>query len=113
MSNPTKKAKHQGEHNRDLPILEIYGPPGLYNYITMVLSLSCSKVNYLNIQVIELVGGKNERGPPPRPSRAKGGGGAGGGMRNIFLSQYPEIEIPLITRKYLEHVSFILSGLLA
>jgi hypothetical protein len=114
MSNPTKKAKHQREHNGDLPILEIYGPPGLYNYITMVLSLSCSKVNYLNIQVIELVGGKNERGPPPRLSRAKaaagGGGGAGGVTRNIFLSHYPEIEIPLITRKYLEQVSFIYLG---
>jgi hypothetical protein len=103
MSNPTKKVKHQREHNGELPTLEIYGPPGLYNYIAMVLSLSCSKVNYLNIHVIELVGGKNERGPP-RLTRGRSGGGV---LRNIFLSHYPEIDIPLISRKYLEQVSFI------
>ncbi|KAL3761952.1 hypothetical protein ACHAWU_010129 [Discostella pseudostelligera] len=97
MSNPTKKVKHQREHN-GVPTLEIYGPPGLYNYIAMVLSLSCSKVNYLNIHVIELVGGKNERGPP-RLTRGRSGGGV---LRNIFLSHYPEIDIPLISRKYLE-----------
>ena len=110
MSNPTKKGKHQREHPGDLPILEIYGPPGLYNYIAMVLSLSCSKVNYLNIHVIELVGGKNERGPPRIP-RGKGNiGGGGGGTRNIFLSHYPEVDIPLISRQYLEQVRFIASS---
>jgi hypothetical protein len=110
MSNPMKKGKHQREHPGDLPILEIYGPPGLYNYIAMVLSLSCSKVNYLNIHVIELVGGKNERGPPRIP-RGKGNiGVGGGGTRNIFLSHYPEVDIPLISRQYLEQVSFVASS---
>lgn len=124
MSNPTKKVKqhhhhhHPREHSStaDLPVLEIYGPPGLYNYIVMVLSLSCSKVNYVNIRVIELVGGRNELGPPPRHLRGKGNvggiGGGGGGMRNIFLSHYPEVDIPLITRQYLEQVSFLLLSML-
>lgn len=83
------------------PTLEIYGPPGLYNYIGMVLSLSCSKLNYLNVKVIELVGGKEERG--------FGGGGSSSsssssqrGRRNVFTSHYPEIQAPLVTRKLLE-----------
>jgi hypothetical protein len=84
-----------------LPTLEIYGPPGLYNYICMVLSLSCSKMNYLNVKVIELVGGKEERGPPA----AAGGGGGQRGKRNVFTSHYPEIQTPLVTRKFLEQVS--------
>lgn len=78
------------------PTLEIYGPPGLYNYIGMVLSLSCSKLNYLNVKVIELVGGKEERG--------FGGGGSNNqrGRRNVFTSHYPEIQAPLVTRQFLE-----------
>ncbi len=43
--------------------IEIYGPPGLYNYICMNLVLSCSKFDTLNIIVHELVGGKTEVGP--------------------------------------------------
>lgn len=78
------------------PTLEIYGPPGLYNYIGMVLSLSCSKMNYMNIKVIELVGGKEERGMNPGGNRHKQG------RRNVFTAHYPEIKNPLITRKFLE-----------
>ena len=97
MSSPRKqsvKRKHLLEHG-EIPTLEIFGPPGLFNYINMVLTLSCSKVNYLNINVIELVGGRMERGPMSSRPKHRGG-------RNVFLSHYPEIETPLITRKYLE-----------
>lgn len=76
------------------PTLEIYGPPGLYNYINMGIALTCSKINYLNVKVIELVGGRNERGPK-----------AQGGKRNIFLAHYPEIETPRVRRSYLQRVS--------
>ncbi|KAL7466812.1 hypothetical protein ACHAXS_007097 [Conticribra weissflogii] len=76
------------------PTLEIYGPPGLYNYINMGIALTCSKINYLNVKVIELVGGRNERGPK-----------AQGGKRNIFLSHYPEIETPRVRRSYIQRVS--------
>ncbi len=79
-----------------LPMLEIYGPPGLYNYINMSIVLSCSKINYLDIKVIELVGGRNERGPAARSRR-----------KNFFLSQYPEIYTPGIRRFSLEPVSFL------
>mmetsp|Transcript_16126 Transcript_16126/g.26470 ORF Transcript_16126/g.26470 Transcript_16126/m.26470 type:complete len:580 (-) Transcript_16126:59-1798(-) len=80
------------------PTLEIYGPPGLYNYIGMVLSLSCSKMNYLNVKVIELVGGKEERGF----SSSGSSGSNQRGRRNVFTSHYPEIQTPLLTRKFLE-----------
>ena len=76
------------------PTLEIYGPPGLYNYIGMVLSLSCSKLNYLNVKVIELVGCKEERGFGSTSGQR--------GRRNVFTSHYPEIQVPLLTRKFLE-----------
>ncbi len=100
---------------KEKPTLEIYGPPGLYNYIGMVISLSCSKLNYLNVKVIELVGGKEERGPfqqhtADNNNQRRGGGGGGGGgqrgnRRNVFTSHYPEIHAPLVTRQFLQQVS--------
>lgn len=98
MGAPRRKRKHNADHGGKAT-LEIYGPPGLYNYINMVLTLSCSKVNYLNVNVIELVGGRMERGP------VRDRGGWQRSSRNVFLSHYPEIETPFITRKYLEKVS--------
>mmetsp|Transcript_14438 Transcript_14438/g.31302 ORF Transcript_14438/g.31302 Transcript_14438/m.31302 type:complete len:533 (-) Transcript_14438:1572-3170(-) len=95
MNDPRKKMRRGGKEPGEKATLEIYGPPGLFNYINMVLTLSCAKVNYLNINVIELVGGREERGPMSSRPRQRG-------RRNIFLSHYPEIETPLITRKYLE-----------
>ncbi len=99
MGDAKRKKRNHAADDGGKATLEIYGPPGLYNYINMVLTLSCSKVNYLNVKVIELVGGRMERGP----ARERGGWQRGG--RNVFLSHYPEIETPFITRKYLEKVS--------
>lgn len=99
---------------KEKPTLEIYGPPGLYNYIGMVISLSCSKLNYLNVKVIELVGGKEERGPFQQHTadnnnqrRGGGGGGQRGNRRNVFTSHYPEIHAPLVTRQFLQQVSLL------
>eukprot|EP00984_Skeletonema_dohrnii_P017428 scaffold7914_cov111-Skeletonema_dohrnii-CCMP3373.AAC.3 len=91
-------AAHGGEDSvtMEKPTIEIYGPPGLYNYIGMVLSLSCSKMNHLNVKVIELVGGKEERGFGSSASSSQRG------RRNVFTSHYPEIQTPLVTRKFLE-----------
>jgi hypothetical protein len=87
----------------DRPTLEIYGPPGLYNYIAMTLALSCAKVNYLNVIVTELIGGREERGPMEKSSAGMGNGRRG--RRNVFLSTYPELEMGLVKRRYLEMVS--------
>ena len=94
MQDPNSKKRKLFEKGY-IPTLEIFGPPGLFNYVNMVLTLSCSKVNYLNVNVIELVGGRMERGPIQSRPKHRGG-------KNVFLSHYPEIETPLITRKYLE-----------
>jgi len=94
------KKKNKQMDRQDLsekPTLEIYGPPGLYNYIGMVLSLSLSKMNYVNVKVIELVGGSQERG-----FSATGGNRSRPGKRNVLTAHYPEIHNPLITRKFLE-----------
>ena len=91
------KKRHRQIHG-DRASLEIYGPPGIYNYICMVLTLSCSKMNWLNISVIELVGGRSEQGPASSRPKQRG-------RRNIFLSHYPEVQIPMIKRQYLEKVS--------
>lgn len=98
MGDLTRKKRNHAAGIDGRATLEIYGPPGLYNYINMVLTLSCSKFNYMNVNVIELVGGRMERGP----TRERGGWQRGG--RNVFLSHYPEMETPFITRKYLEKV---------
>ncbi|KAL7529718.1 hypothetical protein ACHAXR_003116, partial [Thalassiosira sp. AJA248-18] len=95
MSDPQRKKKHSMDHGGDKPRLEIYGPPGLYNYINMTLKLSCAKVNYLDVRVIELVGGREERGPMVRREHRTRG------RRNIFTSHYPEFETPNIKRQYL------------
>lgn len=103
MENPkkSKKKRHQSTLV-EMPVLEIYGPPGLYNYIAMTLALSCAKLNYLNVVVTELVGGRNERGPMNSGSDL---GNGRRGRRNVFLSQYPEVERGTLTRRYLEMVS--------
>jgi ribonuclease BN (tRNA processing enzyme) len=90
-------AKYDREHG-ERATLEIYGPPGIYNYVCMVLTLSCSKLNYLNVHVIELVGGREEQGPTASRPRQRG-------RRNVFLAHYPEIEVPAIKRKYLQQAS--------
>jgi ribonuclease Z len=39
--------------------LQIYGPIGLYNFIASSLSLSCTELTYLTVEVFELTGGSN------------------------------------------------------
>ncbi|KAL7481654.1 hypothetical protein ACHAW6_007334 [Cyclotella cf. meneghiniana] len=82
------------------PTLEIFGPPGLYNYIAMTLALSCAKLNYLNVVVTELVGGREERGQTTNTAGGLGNGRRG--RRNVFLSHYPEVETGLLKKGYLE-----------
>lgn len=89
----TLPKQKRGERRGDTPTIEIYGPPGLYNYITMTLALSCTKLNYLNVVVNELVGGRNQRGPNAS-KRA--------GRRNVFLSRYPEFDNFRVQHRYIE-----------
>lgn len=102
-ANPRRNKKRRHQAILDVrPTLEIYGPPGLYNYIAMTLALSCAKMNYLEVVVTELVGGREERGPVMNASEGMGNGRRG--RRNVFLSHYPEVETGLLKRRYLEMV---------
>lgn len=38
-------------------VLEIYGPVGLYNFIASSISLSCTELKYVHVDVFELTGG--------------------------------------------------------
>lgn len=99
MADPRRKRRKQWQcAPGEKPTLEIFGPPGLYNYLCMVLALSSSKMNYMNVTVVELVGGREELGPQHSRTRQRG-------RRNVFLSHYPEVEMPSISRKYLQPVS--------
>uniref|UniRef100_A0A7S4V718 Metallo-beta-lactamase domain-containing protein n=1 Tax=Ditylum brightwellii TaxID=49249 RepID=A0A7S4V718_9STRA len=85
------------------PVIEVYGPPGLYNFLAMTLTLSCSSMNFANIIVYELVGGRQERGPwsgkHVHHRRGRDGRNNNRDMRNIFIGSYPEISYANLTRR--------------
>jgi ribonuclease Z len=60
-----QKGKRASRH-----IVEIYGPVGLYNFIASTLSLSCSELKWLTVEVYELKGGLTQHWQHP------------GGLRN-------------------------------
>jgi ribonuclease BN (tRNA processing enzyme) len=86
--------------------LQIYGPPGLYNYIAMTLSLIHGHVSKVPITVYELVGGYQERGPNNRRHHRPNTPTASSShhphptslQKNVFLDWYPEFVIPNLTR---------------
>lgn len=45
-------------------VVQIYGPVGLYNYIAMSLSLSCSELRHVTVEVYELMGGSPRQKHP-------------------------------------------------
>ena len=55
-------------------------------------------MNHMNVDVVELVGGKQEQGPMATRPKSRG-------RRNVFLSHYPEVDMPLLKRRYLTAVS--------
>ena len=80
-----ENAANQGQ----TPVVKIYGPPGLHNYIASVLTLSCAVVKRIVIEVYELVGSPNERIVYRNP-------------RNPFEHSYPEFNQMNIHRRFIE-----------
>jgi ribonuclease Z len=79
--------------------VEIYGPPGIYNFITanIALSISTLRPKYIQITVFELFGGTQiARESGQSTSREDKG------QRSIFSSYYPEISNQCITRKRID-----------
>ncbi len=67
-------------------VIQVYGPPGLYNYIACNILLSCTLIHSVDIQVFELVGGRVRRTHGTRD------------IRNPFEANYPEFHFGRITR---------------
>jgi ribonuclease Z len=76
------------KHDRQPQVIKIYGPPGLYNYIAANLILSCSNLQYMTIEIYELLGGHTKR-----VTRQ--------GERNPFHQSFPEFHHPLLKRRFL------------
>jgi ribonuclease BN (tRNA processing enzyme) len=89
-----KKGRNDNHSNDDdseeQANIKIYGPPGLFNYIASSITLSCTKLHSLNVEVYELVGGRVRKSTTP-PSY---GGGASSSSSNS--RQHP---LPRITQK--------------
>ena len=53
----TRGPKQRATPSQQQHRVEIYGPVGLYNYIAASISLSCTELKYVHIDVYELTGG--------------------------------------------------------
>lgn len=76
----------QGRSDR---VVQIYGPPGLYNYIAANVILSCTAFHSIQIEVIELVGGRVRRAHGAKD------------IRNPFEFNYPEFNYGKLIRRKL------------
>lgn len=74
--------------------VEIYGPPGIYNYIAATMALTQAHLSFLQLIVHELVGGDAEQACR-RHSRKP----------SFSYSHYPELNIKAMTRKFIERNS--------
>jgi len=86
---------------KERPIINIYGPAGTYNFIAMMMALSCAQMRSLTVVVHELMGGKEEKGPQQTQTRSAEKQRFRR-ERNVFLQNYPEIRSPGLRRKSIE-----------
>ena len=82
-------------------VIEVYGPPGLYNYISINLALSFSKLNFITIVVYELTGGTHD---PGKETKVQTKGDNTGKIfkkrhRHTHSFIYPEFRNPNLIRK--------------
>ena len=91
---------------KERPVVNIYGPAGTYNFISMMLALSYAQMRSLTVVVHELMGGKHEKGPQRQASQKQSTNAAQKHRfrreRNVFLQNYPEIRSPGLRRKTIE-----------
>ena len=101
-----------GHGQKRRPMLDLYGPPGLYAYVASVLTLSCARIRFMDVTVHELTGGEWDSGPPigqAMYNKSRRGGGRGGGRgsggggerseRNLFTDPLPEVRHVGIKRR--------------
>ena len=90
---------HVDEYGR--LVVQIYGPPGLYNYIASSIVLSCTVLHSIRIEVYELVGGRVKRMHGTgdsvlkvlnRHHKRNNSNKRQDFFRNPFVDKYPELE---------------------
>jgi len=74
--------------------INLYGPPGLYNYVAMSLSLSMSKISSGEIVVTEMIGGHADPGPQQQNRKWS--------RKNPLHENYLEMSRKNLFRKTLE-----------
>ena len=94
----SKKKGRNDKHSNDddseeQANVKIYGPPGLFNYIASSISLSCTKLHLLNVEVYELHGGRVRKSSK---SPSYGGGASSSSSSSSNSRQHP---LPRITQK--------------
>ena len=65
-----RKNGKQDDDGDDFTV-QIYGPPGLFNYIASSITLSCTRLHLLNVEVYELMNGRVRRVATPPQSFGK------------------------------------------
>jgi ribonuclease Z len=91
-----RKKKRNSKPNDDEYTVQIFGPPGLFNFIVSSITLSCTRLHLLKIEVYELVGGRVRRvtTPPPGEGRhlPRGSARQPQRFRDPFRDDYPEFR---------------------
>jgi ribonuclease Z len=75
-------------------VVEIYGPPGIYNYIAATMALTHAHLSFLQLVVYELVGGDAEQARRRHLRKP-----------SFCYSHYPELSTKAISRKFIERNS--------
>ena len=82
---PSKNRKQPPEHT-----INIYGPPGLYNYVAASTTMACTSFQHVQIIVHELVGGRVKRVRTSGQHKTH---------KDPFYHTYQEFEHSYLTRK--------------
>ena len=89
-----RKKKNAKPLDEDFTV-KIYGPPGLFNFIASTITLSCTRLHLLNVEVYELVGGRVRRVsvmPPGAGRQVPRGSPRGNQVKDPFKDEYPEFR---------------------
>jgi ribonuclease Z len=94
--NRRRRRKNGKQDDDDDYTVQIYGPPGLFNYIASSITLSCTRMHLLKVEVYELMGGRVRRvaTPPPGFGRhlPRGSPRQQQQFRDPFQDDYPEFR---------------------
>ena len=82
LMDASQRNKHQKNH-----VVQLYGPPGLFNFVASAITLSCTRLHALTVEIYELTGARMRRIHH------------GGSRRDPFTIHYPEYVDRNLQRK--------------